>query len=121
MYQRTAINECTRPRFLIGYEEHTPENSVVFKRFLKWFPCEVMCIQTDNGIEFTNKFISDTEKCPFAEYLASAGIAHNLIKQATPWHNGKVERSHRMDQCYFYKWETFTNMDDFNNKLSTHQ
>lgn len=122
MYQWTAIDECTRTRFLIGYEEHTPENSVNFlKRFLKWFPFEVMCIQTDNGIEFTYKFISDIEKCPFEEYLASVGIAHNLIKPATPWHNGKVERSHRMDQWYFYEWETFTNIDDFNNKLKTHQ
>jgi len=122
MYQWTAIDECTRTRFLIGYEEHTPENSVDFlKRFLQWFPFEVMCIQTDNGTEFTYKFISDTAKCPFEEYLASVGIEHNLIKPATPWHNGKVERSHRMDQWYFYEWETFTNMDDFNNKLKTHQ
>lgn len=37
MYQWTAIDECTRMRFVYGYEEHTPENSVDFlKMFLKW-------------------------------------------------------------------------------------
>lgn len=121
MYQWTAIDECTRDRFTYGYEEHTPENSVDFlKRFLEWFPFEVMCIQTDNGTEFTYKFISDIEKCPFEEYLTAIGVKHNLIKPATPWHNGKVERSHRMDQRYFYEWESFRNIDDFNAKLRTH-
>ena len=28
MYQWTAIDECTRWRFVYGFEEHTPENSV---------------------------------------------------------------------------------------------
>ena len=111
MYQWTAIDECTRTRFLYGYDEHTPENSVKFlDKFLKWFPFEVLCVQTDNGTEFTYKFISDNE----------LGIEHRLIKPRTPWHNGKVERSHRMDQRYFYEWETFKDMNEFNNKLAEH-
>lgn len=121
MYQWTAIDECTRVRFTYGYEEHTPENSVDFlKRFIEWFQFEVKCVQTDNGTEFTYKFISDKEKCPFEKKLEELGIEHKLIKPATPWHNGKVERSHRMDQRYFYEWENFKNMDDFNTKLRTH-
>lgn len=122
MYQWTAIDECTRDRFTYGYEEHTAENSLDFlKRFLKWFPFEVMCIQTDNGTEFTYKFISENNKCPFEEFLELIGIKHNLIKPATPWHNGKVERSHRMDQRYFYDWESFSDIDDFNAKLKVHR
>lgn len=121
MYQWTAIDECTRIRFIYGYEEHTPKNSVDFlKRFLKWFPFEVMCIQTDNGTEFTYKFISDKEKCPFEKALSELDIEHKLIKPATPWHNGKVERSHRMDARYFYEWETFRDMCEFNSKLNEH-
>ena len=59
-------------------DEHTPENSVIFlKKFLKWFPFEVKCIQTDNGTEFTYKFISDETKCPFEAKLAELGIEHN--------------------------------------------
>ena len=121
MYQWTAIDECTRVRFTYGYDEHTPENSKDFlERFLKWFPFEVICIQTDNGTEFTYKFISDKEKCPFEKRLMELGIEHRLIKPATPWHNGKVERSHRMDQSYFYEWETFRDISELNEKLKEH-
>ena len=38
----------------------------------------------------------------------------------TPWHNGKVERSHRNDQRYFYDWETFGSVEELNEKLAKH-
>ena len=39
LYQWTAIDECSRARYLYIFEEHTPENSVRFlEKFLKWFP-----------------------------------------------------------------------------------
>ena len=121
MYQWTAIDECTRTRFLYGYEEHTPANSKDFlHRFLEFFPFEVKTIQTDNGTEFTYKFISDDKKCPFEEEVVKLGIIHKLIKPRTPWHNGKVERSHRMDQWYLYEWEKFRDMKEFNEKLAEH-
>jgi transposase InsO family protein len=121
MYQWTAIDECTRWRFVYGFDEHTPENSVKFlKMLIETFPFEILTIQTDNGVEFTYKFISDTKKCPFEEELAKLGIVHKLIKPRTPWHNGKVERSHRMDQRYFYEYERFRDMDEFNEKLAEH-
>ena len=121
LYQWTAIDECTRTRYVHIFEEHTPENSVKFlKMFLEWFPFEVMCVQTDNGTEFTYKFISDETKCPFEAKLEELGIEHRLIKPRTPWHNGKVERSHRMDQRYFYEWETFRETDEANKKLKEH-
>lgn len=88
--------------------------------FLKRFPFEVMCVQTDNGTEFTYKFISDETKCPFEAKLEELGIEHRLIKPRTPWHNGKVERSHRMDQRYFYEWETFRETEEANKKLKEH-
>ncbi|MDR2360885.1 MAG: integrase core domain-containing protein, partial [Oscillospiraceae bacterium] len=58
--------------------------------------------QTDNGTEFTYKFISDETPCPFDTALEEADIAHKLIPPRTPWHNGKVERQHRTDQQRFY-------------------
>ena len=121
LYQWTAIDECTRIRFIYGFEEHTPENSVKFLRMLvKVFPFKIQTIQTDNGTEFTYKYISDTEECPFDKALRELGIAHKLIPPRTPWHNGKVERSHRNDQRYFYDWETFHSLEDFNIKLAKH-
>lgn len=121
LYQWTAIDECTRVRYVHIFEEHTPENSVNFlKMFLEYFPFEVKSIQTDNGTEFTYKFISEDTKCPFEAKLEELGIEHRLIKPRTPWHNGKVERSHRMDQRYFYDWESFQTLEEANAKAKEH-
>lgn len=119
LYQWTGIDECTRVRFVYGFEEHTPENTVKFLKMMRQaFPFEVKKIQTDNGTEFTYKFISDTELSPMDKYLSKEQIEHVLIPPRTPWHNGKVERSHRNDQRYFYDWEKFGSVDELNEKLA---
>ena len=121
LYQWTAIDECTRMRFVYGFEEHTPENTVRFLAMvIKAFPFKIKTIQTDNGTEFTYKFISDERISPFDKVLNKLGIKHKLIPPRTPWHNGKVERSHRNDQRYFYNWETFKTLDELNEKLKKH-
>lgn len=120
-YQWTAIDECTRYRFVYAFEEHTPENTVKFlKMLLKEFPFRIQKIQTDNGTEFTYKYISDNEISPLDKMLQVLKIPHILIPPRTPWHNGKVERSHRNDQRYFYNWETFKTLDELNEKLKKH-
>jgi transposase InsO family protein len=120
-YQWTAIDECTRLRFVYGFEEHTPENSVKFLQMLvKAFPFRIQTIQTDNGTEFTYKYVCETAECPFDAALKKLGIKHRLIPPRTPWHNGKVERSHRNDQRYFYDWETFSSVEELNRKLAQH-
>ena len=35
----------------------------------------------------------------------------------TPWHNGKVERSHRNDNKRFYKYLSFYSYDDLINQM----
>lgn len=121
LYQWTTIDECTRMRFVYGFEEHTPENTVRFLAMvIKAFPFKIKTIQTDNGTEFTYKFISDERISPFDKVLNKLGIKHKLIPPRTPWHNGKVERSHRNDQRYFYDWETFRSVEELNEKLEKH-
>ncbi len=121
LYQWTAIDESTRMRFVYGFEEHTPENSVRFlKMLIKAFPFKIQTVQTDNGTEFTYKYISEEKVSPFDKALTKLGIKHKLIPPRTPWHNGKVERSHRNDQRYFYNWETFRSVEELNEKLVKH-
>ena len=121
LYQWTAIDECSRYRFVYGYDAHTPENSKDFlKRVQEAFGFPIQTIQTDNGTEFTYKFISDTEKSVFEKALAAEHITHKLIPPRTPWHNGKVERSHRSDQRYFYDHEKFGDVSELNYKLIYH-
>ena len=121
LYQWTAIDECTRLRFVFGYEEHTPENSVNFyKRLKQAFPFPIKAIQTDNGTEFTYRFISKTEKSQFEKILIKENVIHKLIPPRTPWKNGKVERSHRNDQRYFYDHERFGSVTELNERLKEH-
>lgn len=121
LYQWTAIDECTRIRFIYGFEEHSHENTVKFFKILeKVFPFKIQKVQTDNGTEFTYKYISEDKECPFDRLLKERQIPHILIAPRTPWHNGKVERRNRNDQRYFYNWEKFYSLKDFNRKLAKH-
>ena len=57
-----------------------PENTVKFFKMLQnVFPFKIQTIQTDNGTEFTYKYISDTEECPFDKALKEAGIEHKSL------------------------------------------
>jgi transposase InsO family protein len=98
-YQYTAIDEYSRFRFLMAFEEASTYTSSVFvDEMLKAFPFKVECVQTDNGFEFTKRFGSDKSKPSLFEVnLKQRGITHKLIRPFTPRHNGKVERSHRKD------------------------
>ena len=40
------------------------------------------------------------------------GIDHKLIRPRTPEHNGKVKRSHRIDQERFYRTLSFSSLGD---------
>jgi hypothetical protein len=84
------------------------------------FPFPIHAVQTDNGPEFTYRFISEGKACPFETALSEKGIFHKLIPTRPPWHSGKVERSHRNDQRYFYDWEEFGDLEEFNSKLAVH-
>ncbi|GHV36833.1 hypothetical protein FACS18949_16650 [Clostridia bacterium] len=63
---------------------------------------------------------SDTRQSPLDILLGKLKIGHKLIPPRTPWHNGKVERSHRSDQRFFYDWEKFGDVDELNRKLAVH-
>ena len=87
---------------------------------MKKFPYAIECIQTDNGSEFTNRLNSSKKNTPtlFETTLADLCIRHKLIKPYTPRHNGKVERSHRKDNEYFYASHKFFSFDDFKKQLA---
>ena len=122
-YQYTAIDEYSRFRYLEAFEEHSTYSSTVFlHHLLKKFPFKIECIQTDNGMEFTKKLTTTQNPTPtmFEEHLKQLGIRHKLIKPFTPRHNGKVERSHRKDNEYFYATHRFYSFDDFAKQLKVH-
>ena len=122
-YQYTAIDEYSRFRYLEAFKEQSSYSSAVFvEHLLKKFPFKIECIQTDNGQEFTKAY--GNTKNPtltlFENKLKKLGIQHKLIKVYTPRHNGKVERSHRKDNEYFYATHKFYSFDDFAKQLKVH-
>ena len=106
-YQYTAIDDCTRLRFVWVYQELCPEGSVDFAQMMvAFFPFPVEEVQTDHGTEFTYIFMPWVKRPhSFEEFLNERGIRHKLIPIATPKQNGKVERSCRTDGEEFYKPE----------------
>lgn len=122
-YQYTAIDEYSRFRYLEAFEEHSSYSSAVFlEHMLEAFKFNVECIQTDNGAEFTKRLAGFSKPTPtlFEARLKQHGIKHKLIKPYTPRHNGKVERSHRKDNEYFYATHTFYSFEDFKKQLAVH-
>ena len=111
-YQYTMIDEASRERFIYAYMEQSGYSTVDFVyRAIQYFGYAPEVLQTDNGSEFTN--ISKTDRTHTLDLLcAKLHITHKLIRPRTPWHNGKVERSHRNDQEHFYNFLRFYSLDD---------
>ena len=111
-YQYTMIEEATRERFIYAYMEQSSFSTVDFvQRAIQYFGYAPDIIQTDNGAEFTHT--SKTKRIhPFDVFCDKYHIKHKLIRPRTPWHNGKVERSHRNDQERFYNHLKFYSYED---------
>lgn len=109
-YQYTAIDEYSRFRYLEAFEENSSYSSAVFlEHLLKAFKFPIKCVQTDNGMEFTKRLCTGKQTpTMFEKALEKHGIQHKLIRPYTPRHNGKVERSHRKDNEYFYATHELT-------------
>jgi transposase InsO family protein len=111
-YQFTAIDDCTRIRVLRIYDRLNQKTAIQFVDYvLEKLPFKVEVIQTDHGAEF---------QAQFHYHVLDAGIGHIYIKPATPRLNGKVERSHRIDQEEFYRMLDGVVIDDtdlFNDRL----
>jgi transposase InsO family protein len=95
LYQFTAIDDCTRIRVLKVFDACTQTSAIRFiDDVLRRLPFRVHVIQTDNGAEFQSRF---------HWHLEAQDIRHVYIRPRTPHLNGKVERSHRVDDQEFYQ------------------
>src|SRR6266850_3604015 len=102
-YQYTALDDCTRFRVLRLYRELNQRSSLDFLSELRRaMPFPVRRLQCDNGTEFPLAFSLSVQE---------AGIRHRYIKPRCPEQNGKVERSHRVDNEEFWTRHNFTAFD----------
>ena len=119
-YQHTAVDECTRWAYREMYEEHSTYSSTQFLvNLIRKCPFPIREIQTDNGSEFTNALLQKRRdhKSLFEEKLEKYGIIYHRIRVATPRHNGKVERQHRIDEARFYKKMKMYSLEDGRKQL----
>lgn len=132
LYQFTAIDECSRVRFMGSSLTKGARAAALFLEdaiaFFKSLGVTVVQAQTDNGTEFTLPHTEatlasyargDTTEALFTQVCHKHGIRHKLIKPRTPQLNGKVERSHRIDEERFYSRFTFSSEHDHNHALKT--
>jgi transposase InsO family protein len=99
VFQYTALDDCTRFRVLRLYPRLNQHSSLHFLgEVRRTLPFAIKKLQCDNGSEF-----------PLAFKLAveAAGIRHRYIKPRRPQQNGKVERSHRIDDEEFWSRHDF--------------
>jgi transposase InsO family protein len=95
LYQFTAIDDCTRIRVLKIYDACNQATAIRFvDEVIRRLPFRIHVVQTDNGAEFQSQF---------HRHLEQLEIRHVYIRPRTPRLNGKVERSHRIDNQEFYQ------------------
>ena len=119
-YQYTAVDECTRWTYREMYDEHSTYSSAQFLvNLVMKCPFPIREIQTDNGTEFTNALLQKNcdHKSLFENLLDRYGIIYHRIRVATPRHNGKVERQHRIDEARFYKKMSMYSLEDGRKQL----
>lgn len=77
-------------------------------------------IQTDNGREFTNPGERE-RRSAFENTLTKLGIAYRWTRPYSPWQNGAVERSHRLDTERFYASRRFESEDERKRSLALNE
>lgn len=130
LIQFTAIDECSRVRYLEGNLTKGAAAATAFlRRAIAFYASHgvlVKRVQTDHGTEFTlpeneqtlaSYARGDTDEALFTKECDRQGIRHRLIKVRTPELNGKVERSHRTDGERFYSRFTFVDEHRLNHAL----
>lgn len=118
-YQITSIDEYSRRRVLEIVDEKTVTHTSRFIKTLeKKMGFKIKTIQTDNGSEFVNNQEESQQETLFEKTLKQLGIKHKRTKPYSPWQNGKVERSHRIDGEKFYGRHIFISKEDMIKKLS---
>ncbi len=127
-YQFTAIDCASRWRYLKIYDNFNNGDSMKFlKDVLAVAPFRVRAIKTDNGSNFTNRYVGYLKSSdpmnprlhPLDLLCQHLNIIHYLIDPGKPAQNGKVERSHRTDQEIFYDRNQFRTLKDLEKKIKS--
>lgn len=105
-YVYSFVDHASKWRFKRAYEMFGNLQTKMFmEELLLRVPFSIRMIQSDNGAEFTNRFLShlDDPKPHLLDEICQAhGIRHKLIPPGEKELQGLVERNHRQDDEELY-------------------
>jgi len=108
-YQLSVVDHHSSWRFIRQYRDRKIATVLGFLNELeKEVPFFIVQLQTDNAMEFTDKYsrhnltLKPTEKHELDKWCAERGIEHKLIPIGEKELNGKVENTHRFDDREFF-------------------
>ena len=123
-YVYNFVDHASRWSLKKAYDSYGPsETKDFFECVVRAAPFRIMRSQTDNGVEFTNKYIShydDPREHALDKFCVDNGIRHVLIPPGEKELQGLVERSHRQDDEELYHRIRPIDLDQFNTALAQH-
>jgi transposase len=124
-YVYNFIDHASNWSFKYAYSRISADNTRDFiTKILKVCPFKIKRIQTDNGVEFTFKWISefsdDPKRHPMMKLCEEEKIRHKLIPPGEKELQGLVERSHRQDDQEFFSNISPIDIESFNELLETY-
>jgi transposase len=123
-YNYNFVDHASKWSFKKAYDSYGPSETRDFmEELIKAAPFTISRSQTDNGVEFTNKYISHTDDPKIHAldtFCASHEIRHVLIPPGEKELQGLVERSHRQDdEELFHRIKPY-DLAEFNKMLAQH-
>lgn len=123
-YVYNFVDHASKWAFKRAYDSYGPSETKNFMTHVMLaVPFTITRLQSDNGVEFTNKYISHVDN-PRAhaldELCANKQIRHVLIPPGEKELQGLVERSHRQDDEELYHRIKPRDLEDFNKLLAEH-
>ena len=109
-----------------AYESPSNTCAIAFlEQLIKVSAFRIRAIKTDNGSCFTNRYTGyEKSTDPLNPKIHAFDLAcqrhnilHYLIDPGKPAQNGKVERSHGLDQQHFYNKTTFKTVEELKMKM----
>lgn len=120
-YVYNIVDHASNWSFKYAYDRINAKNTKDFMlKLLSVCPFTISRLQSDNGVEFTYKYVSvcdDPKPHPLDEVCEEASIIHKLIPPGEKELQGLVERSHRQDDQELYSRISPKNLSEFNQYL----
>jgi len=120
-YVYNIVDHASNWSFKRAYSAFNAKNTKDFmERLIKECPFFIKRVQSDNGVEFTYKYISvsaEPKEHPLDLFCNKHNIVHKLVPPGEKELQGLVERSHRQDDQELFSRISPSDLNEFNEKL----